>query len=201
MGSEVDARLVHGKRRVPGRALFETDEILFRGTPRVRVALRDVREARAEGDALVLRLADETVTLEIGARHAARWAEKIRTPPTRLSKLGIGPGVKVALVGAFAESDTREVLGVATKATPGAAGVTLLGAATKKELARVAALRGKMRHDAALWVVYPKGVTVIREADVIGAGRDAGLKDVKVVRFSETHTALKFVVPLAERRP
>ena len=33
----------------------------------------------------------------------------------------------------------------------------------------------------------------------IAAGRNSGLKDVKVVGFSPTHTALKFVIPLAER--
>ena len=30
---------------------------------------------------------------------------------------------------------------------------------------------------------------------MLAAGRAAGLTDVKVARFSETHTALKFVVP------
>jgi hypothetical protein len=50
-----------------------------------------------------------------------------------------------------------------------------------------------------LWVVYPKGKKALTEADVLGAGRKAGLKDVKVVGFSATHTALKFVVH-AEKR-
>jgi hypothetical protein len=31
------------------------------------------------------------------------------------------------------------------------------------------------------------------------AGRAAGLVDTKVVRFSETHTAEKFVIPRAKR--
>ena len=51
----------------------------------------------------------------------------------------------------------------------------------------------------ALWVVYPKGVQTIREIEVIAAGREAGLKDVKVASFSATHTALKFVIPVASR--
>jgi len=34
---------------------------------------------------------------------------------------------------------------------------------------------------------------------VIAAGRESGLKDVKVVGFSPTHTALKFVIPLEKR--
>jgi hypothetical protein len=52
---------------------------------------------------------------------------------------------------------------------------------------------------AALWIVYPKGQKDITENDVLAAGRKAGLKDVKVVGFSPTHTALKFVIPVARR--
>jgi len=33
----------------------------------------------------------------------------------------------------------------------------------------------------------------------MSAGKRAGLVDVKVVSFSETHTAEKFVVPVAKR--
>jgi len=33
----------------------------------------------------------------------------------------------------------------------------------------------------------------------MGAGKRAGLVDVKVARYSETHTAEKFVIPLARR--
>jgi len=50
-----------------------------------------------------------------------------------------------------------------------------------------------------LWVVAPKGVKEITEADVLAGGRKAGLVDVKVVRFSETHTAHKFVIPKMRR--
>jgi hypothetical protein len=50
-----------------------------------------------------------------------------------------------------------------------------------------------------IWVVYPKGQTHIREIDVINAGKSAGLTDNKVVRFSATHTALRFVIPLVKR--
>ena len=56
-----------------------------------------------------------------------------------------------------------------------------------------------MRGAAALWIVYPKGQKHITENDVLAAGRKVGLKDVKVVGFSATHTALKFVIPLDKR--
>jgi hypothetical protein len=57
----------------------------------------------------------------------------------------------------------------------------------------------------ALWIVYPKGLKDdITEIQVLDAGRAAGLHDVKVVSYSATHTALKFVRPKVEvnaRRP
>ena len=48
-------------------------------------------------------------------------------------------------------------------------------------------------------MVYPKGQKHITENDILAAGRKSGLKDVKVVAFSATHTALKFVIPVSNR--
>ena len=51
-----------------------------------------------------------------------------------------------------------------------------------------------------MWVVAPRGSADVREADVLAAGKAAGLVDVKVVRFSPTRTAHKFVIPVNHRR-
>jgi hypothetical protein len=60
-----------------------------------------------------------------------------------------------------------------------------------------------MQGATALWIVFPKGKPKtpdnITERDVFSVGRATGLKDVKVVGFSATHTALKFVIPLSKR--
>ena len=44
-----------------------------------------------------------------------------------------------------------------------------------------------------------RSVTAIREKQVLETGRAAGPKDVKVASFSASHTALKFVIPVAAR--
>ena len=49
-------------------------------------------------------------------------------------------------------------------------------------------------------MIRPKGVKTITEADTMAAGKAAGLVDVKVVKFSETHTAEKFVIRVSERK-
>jgi hypothetical protein len=51
----------------------------------------------------------------------------------------------------------------------------------------------------ALWAVWAKGRKELNENHVREAALDAGLVDVKVARFSATHSALKLVVPKAKR--
>jgi hypothetical protein len=80
------------------------------------------------------------------------------------------------------------------------ADLIFLAAEGKGKLSHIRKLALQLKPDGALWVVYPRGVDKIREVDVIHAGRAAELKDVKVASFSLTHTALKFVIPLLQRR-
>ena len=47
--------------------------------------------------------------------------------------------------------------------------------------------------------MYRKGRKDFNENDVLRLGLETGLVDVKVVRFSDTHTATKFVIRKAER--
>lgn len=85
----------------------------------------------------------------------------------------------------------------ATEATK--ADLVFLGAASPTSLKRIETFARRLQGAQALWIVYPKALKDITESMVLQAGRGAGLKDVKVVKFSETHTALKFVVPKAHR--
>lgn len=77
--------------------------------------------------------------------------------------------------------------------------VVLFSAESLSDLARLKSLTNTIDRNGAIWLVYPKGQSHIREVDVILAGRAAGLVDNKVCRFSDTHTALRFVIPLAKR--
>lgn len=81
------------------------------------------------------------------------------------------------------------------------ADVALLGVEDRDGLARIAQMWKRVTPavGAALWIVYPKGVRAVTQQDVREAGLAAGLVDVKVVRFSDTHTALRFVARRAPR--
>ena len=190
-----------------GKALLETTDVIFRSTSgaRLRVPLSEIKGVTVVGETLTLRWRGGTLALELGAA-AERWAEKIKHPPSRLDKLGVKPGARLALVGDFAFDPTFEdELGTggagdaaATTRTP--VDVLFYAPATPAALSRVAALSKRLDPAGALWIVRPKGKeTSITEDATRRAGLAAGLVDVKVAAFSATHSALKFVIPVAKR--
>ena len=63
----------------------------------------------------------------------------------------------------------------------------------------LAEFEGKITRDGAIWTVWAKGRRELREDDIRRAATAAGLVDVKVVKFSETHSALKLVIPKDRR--
>jgi hypothetical protein len=119
-----------------------------------------------------------------------------------LDKLGVKPGQRIAVLGvqdaAFLKDLAERVPDFPRDNSRGA-DLVFLAAEDLKALALMKSLAGAIQKNGAVWVVYPKGQKHIREIDVINAGKSAGLTDNKVCRFSETHTALRFVVPLAMR--
>ena len=205
MGQEVVCFAELGGQREKGRALLETSEIVFRGASRqfrLKIPFAKIQSARAFDGELRLKTPDGEAVFTLGAA-AEKWLDKIKNPKPRLDKLGVKPGASVVLVGSF-ETDFLDEFRGRTRATssaktPGTCDSIFFAADASKDLARVAPLAKTMKGPAALWIVYPKGQKAITENDVIAAGRKAGLKDVKVVAFSPTHTALKFVIPLAQR--
>jgi hypothetical protein len=48
-------------------------------------------------------------------------------------------------------------------------------------------------------VVHPRGVSAVADTVIFAAAKEAGLTYTKVVRFSDTDTAEKLVIPRAAR--
>jgi hypothetical protein len=66
-------------------------------------------------------------------------------------------------------------------------------------LSKLASLRKRIHPAGAIWVVWPKGQPHIKEDHVRAAAKSSGLTDVKVCSFSNTHSALKLMIPRALR--
>jgi hypothetical protein len=202
MGNELKCTVRFGKEQSEGKALLETSEVLFRGEFRLKIPFASIESAKAVDGELHLQTANGLAVFEIGPA-AEKWREKILHPKTRIEKIGLKAGAKVALIGNFDAdflSELKPLVATVTKDEVAPDSETIFFTADSlKELSSVAKIAKSLKGATALWIVYPKGQKTITENDVIAAGRKAGLKDVKVVGFSPTHTALKFVLPLARR--
>ena len=202
MGQEVICTARWGGKSLRGKALLETAEIIFRGDERKKIPFSSIRAVEAKHGELRLKTDEGIVVFELG-EPAEMWREKIANPKSVLEKLGVKPGETVAVVGKldaeFLKKLKEQKSRVAAAKIEDGIEWIFLGADARAELSEVKKIAAKMKGSAALWVVYPKGQKHITEIDVIGAGRKAGLKDVKVVGFSPTHTALKFVIPVEKR--
>jgi hypothetical protein len=202
MGNEAVCKVQFSKQQSQGQALLETSEILFRGDFRLKIPFSAIKSAKVADGKLRLETTDGLAVFHLGAA-AEKWCNKILHPKSRVEKLGVKPGAKVSLLGDFDAEFRREISGLTESVSKDQVGTAteciFCAADLKKELGTLAKISKSMKGAAALWIVYPKGQKQISERDVLAAGRKAGLKDVKVVGFSPTHTALKFVIPLRER--
>jgi hypothetical protein len=205
VGNELKCRVRVGKKASDGKALLETSEIIFRGDFILKIPFAKIQSAAVAGGELELRTSEGVAIFELGQDAAANWLQKILHPKTRMEKLGIKSGAEIVVLG-FSKED-REFLEELKELTmevsegPVEADTQwiFLKAETKAGLKPLAKISKELRGAAAMWVIYPKGRQEITERNVLSAGRAAGLKDVKVVGFSEKYTALKFVIPVAAR--
>jgi len=213
MGQEARCLARIGERAGDVKALLESDELILRGDHRARIAFASLDSVEAVDGLLTLHRGGEPIVLELGPA-AERWAAKIRNPPTLLDKLGVKEGQRVAAVGL-----TDRTLVASLRARVGLVEYDTLDAADwdhidgadldmvfvqideSDDLAVLALAAQAIDQTGAVWVIHPKGRRDLKDTDVMAIGKQAGLVDNKVARISETHTALRFIIPKAHRRP
>jgi hypothetical protein len=221
MGAEATCicRSRDGEREV--RALLEMDHLLIRGQSGLKIAFSEIRSSKAEAGVLTLERDAGPISLELGPL-ASKWAEKIANPRTLVQKLGVKPGTVVVLDGSFEDSFRTDLVragatlqldhdcspDIPVRGRVGArmqldcggeAGLILLLADEPERLSRLQLLRQQIRANGCIWVVHPKGGRQPTERMVMDAIKASGLVDVKVARFSDTHSAQKAVIPLRDR--
>jgi hypothetical protein len=204
MGREAACTARFSGKTAAGKALLETRELVFRGEGlRFKIAFEKIRSVRAKGGALEVKTDEGAATLELGA-EAAAWATRIKNPPGRLDKLGVKPGMKVSLVGEVEAAFTAELRArtedVSTGRPRPGSDLLFFAAEEPADLARLGTLKKSLQPAGALWVLRRKGpAATVSEGALMAAGKAAGLVDTKVCAFSETHTALRLVIPVAAR--
>ena len=139
----------------------------------------------------------------------AKDPSKVRVPErdyshrTLIDKVGVKPGQRIAVLGVEDTEFLKDLEDRVPEYSRGNrisnADLIFFSAEAREDLSQLKSLSRLISKSGGIWVVYPRGQKHIREIDVINAGKSAGLTDNKVCRFSGTHTALRFVIPLAKR--
>ena len=189
--AEVTARFADGPDE--GRLQYEPPKLLFRGRERRVFQGEALKDVRAEGADLVL--ADGS-RFALGERQAVSWAEAINNPKGRLDKIGVKPGMRVGVLGVADADLAGELAGRGAVVANDLRDLDLLfyAADSAEALAKVGDLAPALAEKGALWIVSRKGkAATVRDVEVMAAAKAVGLVDNKVVGFSDTLTALRFV--------
>jgi hypothetical protein len=192
MGKDAQIKAVFADGADEGRLQYEPPRLLFRGARRRVFQGDDLKGLRAEAGDLVL--ADGS-RFALGEKAAASWAEAILNPKGRLDKLGIKPGMRVAVLGVADDALAGELAERGAQVVDDRRNLDTIfyAADSVEDLAGVGALVPALAEKGALWIVSKKGkAATIKDVEVMAAAKAVGLVDNKVVGFSETLTALRF---------
>ena len=199
MGQEIDCCVKFKGKVSRGKALLESNEIVFRGGYRLRIPFPSIIASSAKHGLLRLKTAEGIAVFGLQGR-AEKWCDRIRNPKSVIDKLGVkagtGSGFTVRLTNNFVKLSFSVAQESSRTASYRQIFFKVQDRATLREVKTVVRASNGTP---ALWMVYPKAQKNITEKDVRHAVLTHGLKDVKVVAFSGTHTALKFVTPRGSR--
>jgi hypothetical protein len=121
-----------------------------------------------------------------------------------IDKLGVKPFCRISVLGIDDESFWAQLTAQADDVVKGRlrkdSDLIFFAADSLSELQQLVRLKTYLVSNGAIWVVSLKGKAAkIKDVDVISAAKATGLVDNKVVSFSETHTALRLVIPVDMR--
>lgn len=202
MGQEATCVVRIGRKKVEGKALLETSEVLLRGDVRLKLPFAGMKSVTAKDGVLKIVTDDGTFAFELGPL-AEKWLEKIKNPKPVIDKLGVKPGLSIAVIGIddprFLKQLKERAASVTTGRVPRGSHLVFFGPTAVPALGKLATIEKAIARDGGIWVVWPKGRKELTEDHVRAAGKKAGLTDIKVVAFSPTLSALKLVIPVARR--
>src|SRR5579862_2772002 len=108
MGQELDCKARFAGRTAQGKALLETDYLLFRADFRIKIPFGEMSSVEARDGWLKMESKQGLLALQLGAA-SAKWAQKILHPPSRADKLRIKAGMVVTIAGGRRQDLAREI--------------------------------------------------------------------------------------------
>ena len=123
---------------------------------------------------------------------------------TLFEKLGVFADAHVAFVGRhdpeFLTALNERLAKAASQALRTTYHIIFVRVDSPRDLLRLAPAAAHLEPNGSLWVIHPKGRGASpSDAEVRSAGIAAGLVDNKISAYNDSHTATRFVIPLAKR--
>lgn len=203
MGTEVTAGVKIGTKRTEAKVLLETSAIIIRGASGMTIPFKEMKSITSKDGVLSFSFKGKRIALVIGTK-SGKWFEKITNPKSLLDKLGVTADSKVSVININDQkflNDLQKKAGTVTVGkTAKDSDLIFYEVNSEKEAGHLASLKEYLTPNGGIWVLSLKGKrATIKDGALMRIGKSCGLVDIKVVGFSDTHTALKFVIPVSQR--
>ncbi|HRK21607.1 MAG TPA: hypothetical protein PLX06_07360 [Fimbriimonadaceae bacterium] len=200
MGLEKVCRVKLNGQVSEGQAHCGDLELDFRGEFRFKWKWSEFSRVDDKDGVLTVVRGSDVAEFDLGPL-AEKWAHAIRNPKSRLDKLGLKPGQRYAAWGTFDEEFPTELQDRAGEpAAKGPFDAVFVRMDSMDDLPNLVKARSQIVPKGMIWAVWPKGRKEFREDDIRNFALANGLVDVKVASFSSTLSALKLVIPVAQRK-
>lgn len=205
MGREARAMAQIEEWEGEGKLMLEMDELSFRGARRLDIHLPAISGMSIDRGWLIIQHSGGVARFDLGPDYAEKWRHAIENPKTLIDKLDVKSGSRVLIAGpvdvAFRESVQQRAGSFDQPETAhGDYDIIFLYVTDAPEIASITQLRPMMRPTGGIWVLHPKGRSDTSHDAIMAIAKPLGLVDVKSARFSDTHAALKVMVPKALRK-
>ncbi len=199
MGLETVCRVKLNSEISEGKAHCGDGELEFRGEFKIRWKWSDLTRVSSNDGVLTAVKGAELAEFHLGDA-AAKWEHAIKNPKSRLDKLGLKSTHTYAALGEFDDSFSAELNQVAGEpSSKGPFDIVFVRLTTQDDLTDLTKARDTIASNGGIWAVWLKGKKELTETHIRAYALGNGLVDVKVARFSDTLSALKLVIPVANR--
>ena len=204
MGTELVTTVKIGSKKLEAKVLIESNTLIIRGVERKVIPLQHMQSVSLKSGTILFSFEKESYQIVLGDR-AEKWFEKIKNPKSVMDKIGIKSDSTVAIINISDFNFINDVKKLTKKITINKSlkntDIIIGEANNPVEAEKRFSLKKYLQSNGAIWIVSRKGKSAsIKDVEVMEIGRNYGFVDVKVVSFSESHTALKFVIPVNDRK-